>query len=491
MSLSAKNNYRPVQPYKGIAKKLITRTILFSSVITLIITAFNLYERYNYDISLIDSRLDQISNVHLSSLSNNLWLADKPELQVHLNGILKIPDIQYLEVYNEDELWASAGTKKNKNVKPRIYNMIYTYKGKELNIGTLKVEADLEKVYQNIYQELWLTLGTNGAKTFLVAFFMFFLFHNLVIRHLHKIAEDVNQFDIKKPDSKLKLDRKDNPANNKDEFDLVLNAFEKLQKDLRLSFSSIEDQVKHRTKELLIAKEKAIKSDSEKSKFLSRMSHELRTPLNAVLGFAQILSRDESLTQLQKTNIDYIFTAGTHLLKLINQVLDLSRIESGELGLELSPIAIHIIINESISLVQPLLDEQKIQLVFDGEVQKNWIVLGESFHLKQVFINLLSNAIKYNVPNGKITIKAEANKDHLRINIIDTGSGLSPEQQQIIFEPFNRAGAEKTSIEGTGIGLTISKRFIELMEGKIGVKSDVGDGCCFFIELKLIEDEQA
>ena len=487
--MSTTNNNGLVQSYKGIARKLITRTILFSSAITLIITAFNLYERYNFDISLIDSRFDQISNVHLSSLNNNLWLADKPELLVHLNGILKIPDIQYLEVYNEDKLWASAGTKKNKNVKPRNYNMIYLYKGKELNIGTLKVEADLEHVYQNIYEELWLTLGTNGAKTFLVAFFMFFLFHNLVIRHLHKIAEGVNQFDIKEPDSKLKLDRRDNPANNKDEFDLVLNAFDKLQKDLRLSFSSIEDQVKHRTKELVAAKEKAINSDSEKSKFLSRMSHELRTPMNAVLGFAQLLSLDESTTPLQRDNIDEILTAGNHLLELINQVLDLSRIESGDLSLELSPIAIHIVINESISLVQPLLDEQKIQLIFDSEIQKNWIVLGESFHLKQVFINLLSNAIKYNVQNGKITIKAEVHKDHLRINIIDTGLGLSPEQQQIIFEPFNRAGAETTSIEGTGIGLTISKRFMELMDGNIGVKSNVGDGCCFFIDLKLIKDE--
>ena len=121
MTLSATNNNGFAQSYKGIARKLITRTILFSSAITLIITAFNLYERYNYDISLIDSRLDQINNVHLSSLSNNLWLADKPELQIHLNGILKIPDIQYLEVYSEDnELWASAGTKKRKNVKQYV-----------------------------------------------------------------------------------------------------------------------------------------------------------------------------------------------------------------------------------------------------------------------------------------------------------------------------------------------------------------------------------
>ncbi|HEC29297.1 MAG TPA: hypothetical protein ENI65_06910, partial [Gammaproteobacteria bacterium] len=204
-------NNRP-WTYKGIAGKLISATILFSSAITLVITAFHLYEKYRYDISLIDSRFAEINAIHLSSLRNNLWLADKKELQVHLNGILKIPDIQYLEVYDKNRLWASAGVKKEKNVKIHIYPMTYPYKGKTLNIGSLKVDINLDNVYRNVYKELWVTLAANGIKTFLVAFFMLFLFHKLAIRHLHKIAENVDHFDINQPDKELKLDRKGNSA---------------------------------------------------------------------------------------------------------------------------------------------------------------------------------------------------------------------------------------------------------------------------------------
>ncbi len=479
-------NNRP-WTYKGIAGKLISATILFSSAITLVITVFHLYEKYRYDISLIDSRFAEINAIHLSSLRNNLWLADKKELQVHLNGILKIPDIQYLEVYDKNRLWASAGVKKEKNVKIHIYPMTYPYKGKTLNIGSLKVDINLDNVYRNVYKELWVTLAANGIKTFLVAFFMLFLFHKLAIRHLHKIAENVDHFDINQPDKELKLDRKGNSASNRDELDLLVDAFNKLQKQLKLLFSSMEKEVEHRTKELITSKEEAIRANSAKTEFLSQMSHELRTPMNAVLGFAQLLEMDESLNQIQKENAGEILIAGNHLLELINEVLDLSKIESGKSEIILEPIIICNVIMESVSLVRPLLEKKNIRLTWDSHKKNNWTISAERFRLKEVIINLLSNAIKYNSNNGEIIINCEVHDDVLRLNISDTGPGLSAEQQQQIFEPFNRAGAENTSIEGAGIGLTITKRLTHLMGGEIGVISNVGSGCCFFVEFKLIE----
>lgn len=473
--------------YKGITRKIITATILFSSIITFVITAFNLYDRYQYDVSRIDSQFKQIKDVHLSSLTNNLWLTDKPELEVQLSGILKIADIQYLEVYDTDKLWASAGTKKDSNIKSQYFPLVYNYKDKPINIGKLLIIANLDGVYDNVYQGLWMTLVTNGVKTFLVAFFMFFLFYNLVIRHLYKIASDVTKFDINKTDHLLQLEREGNKLGEEDEFDLVINSFRKLQKDLKLSFSSIEEQVELRTKELVAATEEAVNANSVKTDFLSRMSHELRTPMNAILGFSQLLELDESLSQSHKESIGEILLAGDHLLELINEVLDLSRIESGTLELTLVPVNISYVVNDSLSLIEPLLKERNIKVVWDSGNQTQYIIQAETNRLKQIIINLLSNAIKYNTENGKITINVVKYDNRLRLNIIDTGPGLSAEQQEQVFEPFNRAGAETTNTEGTGIGLTISKRLVELMGGEIGVESSLGNGSCFYIKFKLLE----
>ncbi|HEC28453.1 MAG TPA: HAMP domain-containing histidine kinase, partial [Gammaproteobacteria bacterium] len=305
--------------------------------------------------------------------------------------------------------------------------------------------------------------------------------------HLHKIAENVDHFDINQPDKELKLDRKGNSASNRDELDLLVDAFNKLQKQLKLLFSSMEKEVEHRTKELIASKEEAIRANSAKTEFLSQMSHELRTPMNAVLGFAQLLEMDESLNQIQKENAGEILIAGNHLLELINEVLDLSKIESGKPEIILEPILIYNVIMESVSLVRPLLEKKNIRLTWDSHKKNNWTISAERFRLKEVIINLLSNAIKYNSNNGEIIINCEVHDDVLRLNISDTGPGLSAEQQQQIFEPFNRAGAENTSIEGAGIGLTITKRLTHLMGGEIGVISNVGSGCCFFVEFKLIE----
>ncbi|MDH5802299.1 MAG: ATP-binding protein [Gammaproteobacteria bacterium] len=472
---------------KGIGFKLTTSTIFFSSIITLVITAFHLYARYTYDVNLIDLKFKQIQDIHLSSIISNLWLVDKNELQVHMKGLLKIQDIQYIEVYDNEKLWASAGKKHHNKIVTREYPLKYAYKDKIVDIGMLKVGASLHNVYQNIYQELWVTLATNGVKTFLVAFFMLFLFHKLVVRHLIKISNDLTLLRVKDNDRNIQLDR-NRAQQETDEIDLLVNAFNELQKELRLSFLSIEEKVQQRTQELLQAREEAIAASSAKTEFLSRISHEFRTPLNAVLGFAQLLHTDDNLTETQKSNIDEILTAGGHLLELISEVLDLSRIESGTLALTLTAVRISDVIDESVSLVRPLAEKKNIALQWQGTKQQNLLVLGEKFRLKEVLINLLSNAIKYNVDNGTIIINTETSGSQLRIDVIDSGMGLTPEQQQVIFNPFDRAGQEITNIEGAGIGLTIAKRLIEMMQGEIGVESSLGKGSCFYLLVKLADE---
>jgi signal transduction histidine kinase/CheY-like chemotaxis protein len=233
-------------------------------------------------------------------------------------------------------------------------------------------------------------------------------------------------------------------------------------------------------RELRTAKDDADRANRAKGQFLSRASHELRTPMNAVLGFAQLLEMDD-LSDSQRSNVDRILRAGKHLLKLLNEVLDISRIEAGGRAIELEPVKIAEAIREAAELVEPMLPENKISLHI--EAASACRVLADQQKLVQVFLNLLSNAIKYNRPNGSVTVATEAVGEQVRIRIADTGNGISPEQQSKLFQPFERLGAERTKVQGTGLGLALSKKIVELMGGSIGVESVPGSGSTFWMQL--------
>lgn len=244
-----------------------------------------------------------------------------------------------------------------------------------------------------------------------------------------------------------------------------------------------ENDERVKTQELLVAaKEDAEKANISKSQFLSRMSHELRTPLNAILGFAQLIDLNED-NKLIKSHNDEVLLAGNHLLSMISDILDLSRVEEGSLALTLSNVPLNKIINESISLVEHKLDFRNIVIHNLIDEDKLTLVNVDKTRLKEVIVNILSNAVKYNVDNGLISISyknIENNK--IRICISDTGKGLSEDEQAHIFEPFNRLGAEYTDIEGVGIGLTISKKLMEIMGGSISLESEKGKGTTFNLD---------
>jgi PAS domain S-box-containing protein len=237
-----------------------------------------------------------------------------------------------------------------------------------------------------------------------------------------------------------------------------------------------------RQQELKSARDKAELANKAKSDFLSSMSHELRTPMNAILGFAQLMEGDQSCTPDQRENLQQISKAGWHLLDLINEVLDLAKVESGTVKLEIEDIDAGSIISECLSLVSPLLSEKKISV--DNRVASIACrVHADYMRLKQVLINLLSNAIKYNRDRGLVTIDAECDSnDWVTVTVRDTGRGITPRQMENIFEPFTRFG-DTDKVHGTGIGLSICKKLIESMGGKILVSSTEGVGSIFSIVL--------
>ena len=230
----------------------------------------------------------------------------------------------------------------------------------------------------------------------------------------------------------------------------------------------------------------AEKANLAKSDFLSSMSHELRTPLSAILGFAQLMeSGSPQPTPSQKRSIEQILKAGWYLLELINEILDLSQIESGKLPLSLEPISLNEVVRECQAMIEPQAQKSGIRMTFP-RFEIPHFVKADRTRVKQVLINLLSNAIKYNKAGGSVVVDyIESTPGRIRICVKDTGEGLSPDKLMQLFQPFNRLGKEAGVEEGTGIGLMVSKRLVELMKGEIGVESTIGVGSVFWIDLNL------
>jgi PAS domain S-box-containing protein len=241
------------------------------------------------------------------------------------------------------------------------------------------------------------------------------------------------------------------------------------------------------------ARDEAERANRSKSEFLSRMSHELRTPLNAILGFGQLLELD-SLSAEQEESVRHIMSGGRHLLGLINEVLDIARIEAGRMAVSLEPVSLPNLLQDVAQLVAPLAQEREIRILQTTEGGSDLHAYADRQRLKQIFLNLLSNAIKYNRSGGEVAISTRRVSDEtgrilcVRIEVADTGAGLSAEALGQLFTPFQRLGAEKTEVDGVGLGLALTKRLVELMDGVIGAQSSLGKGSTFWVELPTAQN---
>ncbi|MDR7269433.1 signal transduction histidine kinase/ActR/RegA family two-component response regulator [Pelomonas saccharophila] len=277
-----------------------------------------------------------------------------------------------------------------------------------------------------------------------------------------------------------------------DSFNGMLGEIEKHAREVMRLNEQLEARVRERTaqletsnEELRLATATAEKANRAKSEFLSSMSHELRTPLNAIIGFGQLLGTNiaDAKPERRQEFVDHIVGAGKHLLTLINEILNLARIESGHVELSVEPVLMADVLEECRRMIEPMAAQRGITVEFTQDSHE--VALADRMRLKQVLLNLVSNAIKYNRKQGWVHVSCTAiDADHVRLAVQDSGQGLQPEQVQALFQPFNRLGQEGGSEQGTGIGLVVTQRLVELMGGRIGVDSTPGEGSVFWVDLQ-------
>jgi two-component system, OmpR family, sensor histidine kinase TorS len=481
-----------------LARRLIIYVFLLSVALVLLATSVQSYVNYRRELATIETRMAQIQTSFLGSLETSLWNYDSDQLNAQLQGILKLPDISYLEVQSDTGNRFTAGS--SANIRRYIVREFPLQYGQR-SMGRLKVVASLDGVFQRLWAGSITILASQLLMTFFTSIFLLLLFSRLMTRHLGTMADYALRLDLNNLDTPLQLNRLSRPNKLADELDQVVNAFNTMRlsimsglNEIRTLNTGLETRVQERTAELvktnedlLTAKQLAEEASRAKSAFLANMSHELRTPMNAILLYSELLEEEMGERGLQEAvgDLKKIHSAGKHLLSLIDDILDLSKIEAGRMNVFLEDCNLPQLLTEISATVESLAlrNRNRFSMAVDPSLQG---IRTDAKMLRQTLFNILSNAAKF-TQDGVITLDARPDPgdgNSLRFTITDTGIGMKEEQVGRIFQEFTQADESTTrKYGGTGLGLTICRKYMDLLGGEIQVSSQFGLGTTFTVRL--------
>ncbi|RKF48615.1 ATP-binding protein [Paraburkholderia fungorum] len=460
--------------------RLLVTVLLVNCVVTVLLTGLQLYRDYHRGIEQIESRLADIDRSNRDSIAEALWRLDHAQLQLELNGILRLADIRAAEIREAggkaQSAYVSAGQRSGGPVVSRTFPLVYKVQGKERQIGELYVEATLLDLYDELKRTAAMILVTQAASTFLVSLFIVYILSRLVMRHVAAIARTVERYDFRETPRPFTLQRR--KPREPDALDRVAAAFNAMSARLYYAYRDERDAAAERE-----ARNLAEAANRAKGEFLANMSHELRTPLNGILGYAQILARDVMLSERQRERVEAIRRSGEHLLTLIEDTLDFARIEAGKLRVEICDVRLAGFVDVIREIISVKAEQKRLGFVCEITADAPAGVRADERRLRQVVLNLLANAVKF-TDSGCVGLHiSKSASNHVRFEVRDTGIGIGPDQLNAIFEPFEQLGAADRRAGGAGLGLAISRQFVGAMGGQIEVESRLGQGSIFWFEL--------
>lgn len=474
--------------------RLVATTVAFSTLVALLATAVQLYLDYRRDLGSIEATLDQVDQSYLPTISNALWATNRHELQVALNGLVRLPDVRHVVVIENDKIWAEAGRVKTANIRARSYPLTHLHRTDTITIGTLKVVMDLDGVYQRLWEKFWVILISNSIKTFFVAGFMLWFFHWLVTRHLQRIAEFASRLSAGNLHEQLVLERPNHPQKQLDEFDFVQDGFNRMQSNLAAAVQRLEqdivklEQAETEINQLNAALEQRVAERTSQLEAVNReleafsysVSHDLRTPLRSIDGFSQALVEDygDRLDTVGRDYIGRVRNAAQRMGILIDDLLQLARvtrIEMKRVPIDLSKMAYEVVGD---------LQKHRGFAQSPFHIQADLHAQGDPALLRVVMENLLDNAWKYSskIAHPKIDVGSRVENGRMVYFVQDNGVGFDMAYVNKLFGAFQRLHRVE-DFPGTGVGLATVKRIVHRHGGEIWALGKPGAGALFSFTL--------
>ncbi|MEH6580202.1 MAG: ATP-binding protein [Amphritea sp.] len=511
--LSLQKKFYSHRKKNRLSYRLLIYILLCSTLLAFLGAGVLLFWDFKNDVKNIEKGIGTIRAAYLDSLASSLWKLDKEQINIQLDGIMTLPDIEYASiteiVAGKQEAAFIRGEASGDYPIFHEFDLYY----KDNLVGKLEVAAGLDRVYQRLFVKFLVILSSQAIQILLVSICILVIVHFLIVRHLNTMSHYAHGLDLDNLDSELVLGGERGRHGNEDSLDYLANTLnrmcgniskqlqekKKAQEELQVLNEELEQRIKKRTAQMEEAKNSAVQAAREaeaanqsKSTFLANMSHEIRTPMNAILGFTEILAGVVTDAQ-QKQYLGSIQTSGKTLLTLINDILDLSKVEAGKLELEYAPVDPRGVFREMEPVFSQKMAEKNLDfsVAFGSELPQA-LILDEA-RVRQVLTNLIGNAVKF-TDQGHVKLSVrnlhpeeDRSKLDLLIEVEDTGKGIPKDQKERIFGAFEQQRGQRISeYGGTGLGLAISKRLVGLMGGEIQVTSEEGRGSTFQVILREV-----